>query len=85
MNVEPQSDLREFHLFVGEVINRGSAATPEDVLDQWRLLHPSPEEQAEDLAAIAEAIEDIERGDMGVEFSEFDRDFRARHGIRPRP
>jgi hypothetical protein len=35
----------------------------------------------EDLAAIQEAIDDIENGDAGIPFGEFDREFRARHGL----
>lgn len=35
----------------------------------------------EELAAIQEAIDDLEAGDTGIPFEEFDRDFRARHEL----
>jgi hypothetical protein len=78
-------DLRDFHQFVGNKVNNGGALlSPEEVLDEWRMLHPDPGEVAEDVAAIQEAIDDLENGDTGIPFEEFDRSFRARHGLQPR-
>ena len=69
MSAQPLNDLREFHRFVGEKVNNGgSGQSPEDVLDEWRCLHPDPD----DLVAIQEAIDDIENGDVGIPFDEFE-------------
>jgi hypothetical protein len=84
MNAQPLNDLRDFHRFVGEkVSDGGSALSPEEVLDEWRTLHPAPEALEEDCAAIQEAIDDMDHGDTGISFAEFDRDFRARRNLPP--
>jgi hypothetical protein len=84
MNTQSLDDLREFHRFVGEKVNNGGASlSPEEVLDEWRDLHPDPEAAKEDLAAIQEAIDDMENGDNGISFEEFDRDFRNRRKLPP--
>jgi hypothetical protein len=84
MNAHAQSNLRDFHHFVGERVNNGGASlTPEEVLDEWRLLHPENETADEDGAAIQEAIDDMKNGDKGIPFAEFDRDFRSRHQLPP--
>ena len=85
MNSRPSSELGDFYRFLGEKVSNGGAApSPEEVLDEWRILHPDPAASEEDLAAIQEAIDDIENGDSGISFVEFDRDFRARRGLPPR-
>jgi hypothetical protein len=80
MNAETGNELRDFHRFIGEkVVNGGVTATPEEVLDEWRTLHPDPA----DVAAIQEAIDDLEDGDVGKPLDDFDREFRARHNLPP--
>lgn len=84
MGAPSMNELREFHIFVGERVNNGGAGlSPEEVLDEWRALHPPPTDP-EDLEAIQEAIDDIESGDTGIPFEEFERKFRARHQLPPR-
>ena len=84
MSAHPPDSLREFHRFVGEVVAKGGdALSPEEVLDEWRRLHPGPAEVEEETAAIAEAIADLDAGEVGIPFEEFDRDFRASHGFTP--
>lgn len=83
-NPLPLDDLREFHRFLGEKVSRESAPlSPEEALDEWRAQHPLPEADAEELAAIQEAIDDMEKGDRGIPFTDFDREFRSRHGLPP--
>jgi hypothetical protein len=85
MSTQPTNDLQGFHQFVGDKVNAGGAAqSPEEILDEWRLLHPSPNDVSDELAAIQEAIDDLENGDLGVPFEEFDRDFRARRQLPPK-
>jgi len=38
-----------------------------------------------DIDAIQEAIDDMDQGDAGISFEEFDRDFRARRMLPTRP
>jgi hypothetical protein len=83
MSTRSLNELGEFHRFVGEKVNNGGPSmSPEDVLDEWRDLHPSAEVADSDAAAIQEAIDDMENGDTGIPFEEFDRDFRARHNLQ---
>jgi hypothetical protein len=41
----------------------------------------SSDAEDDDLVAIQEAIEDMDAGDTGIPFEEFDREFRARHNL----
>jgi hypothetical protein len=85
MDMQAFNDLRDFHRFVGEKVNHGGVSlSPEDVLDEWRNLHPAPQVVDDDTAAIQEAIDDMESGDRGISFEDFDREFRARHKL-PHP
>jgi len=84
MNTPSLNDLRDFHQFVGEKLNNGGASlSPEEVLDEWRILHPDAGAVEEDIVAIQGAIDDMENGDTGISFEEFDRDFRARRKLPP--
>lgn len=84
MNTPSLNDLGDFYRFVAEKVHHGAKSlSPEEVLDERRLLHPDPGTVAEDLAAIQEAIDDLENGDTGIAFEEFDRDFRARRNLPP--
>jgi hypothetical protein len=82
MSTSSSNNLRDFYQFVGDKVNNGGASlTPEEVLDEWRMLHPDPEMIEEDVAAIQEAIDDMAKGDTGIAFAEFDREFRARRNL----
>lgn len=86
MSTQFQSDLPDFFRFVGEKVNNGGASlSPEEVLDEWRSLHPDPAALEDEIAAIQEAIDDMENGDTGVLFADFDRDFRARRNLPSKP
>lgn len=79
-------ELREFHQFLGKKLNsNGANLSPEEVLDEWRRLHPEPQASIEDVAAIQEALDDLANGDRGVTFEEFDREFRKRHDLPAKP
>jgi hypothetical protein len=72
------SELQQFYEFLGQQLRAGSAEiSPEQAVDIWRMQQPP----SEDLLAIQEALDDMERGDTGIPFEEFDQEFRARHGI----
>ncbi|HYV36688.1 MAG TPA: hypothetical protein VE988_13355, partial [Gemmataceae bacterium] len=71
MNTQTPNELHDFHHFVGEKVNNGGASlSPEEVLDEWRSLHPDPDAFEGDTAAIQEAIDDMENGDVGMPFEE---------------
>ena len=79
------NELAQFHRFVAEKLAKGEAdLSPEAAVDQWRDLHPDTAALAEDLAAVKEALADMEAGDRGMPFDEFDREFRAKHNLPPR-
>jgi hypothetical protein len=82
MVVPSVSELSEFHRFVSDkVADGGASSSPEQVLDEWRMLHPDPASAEDDMAAIDEAVADLAKGEVGVLFEEFDVEFRARHGL----
>jgi hypothetical protein len=86
MNAPYSNDLQSFHQFIAETVSRGGEnLSPEQVLDQWRTLHPASQAtDPDDLAAIQEAIDDMEAGDRGTPFEDFDHEFRLRHNLPPR-
>jgi hypothetical protein len=82
MPVNAIDELRAFHEFLDAKLHEESArCSPEEALDEWRRRHPDVQAATEDLAAIEEAVGDVARGDRGVSFAEFDRDFCNRHQL----
>ena len=82
MSAQTIDELRAFHQFVGTKLHEESArCSPEEALDEWRRQHPDAQAAADDLAAIEEALAGVARGDRGIPFDEFDRDFRSRHNL----
>src|ERR1700722_15758314 len=78
------NELAEFHRFVAEKLAKGEAnLSPEAALDQWRESHPTSDDLSEEVAAIKEALADMEAGDQGMPLAEFDQGFRASHGLPP--
>ena len=81
MASELQDELTAFHRFVGEQVTIvGARPSPEECLEMWRVLHPSPEELKESVAAVKRALDQADRGE-GKTLQEFDRDFRNKYGI----
>ncbi len=87
MSTVPTTELQEFHGFLSAKLNNGSAnLTPEEVLDEWRELHPDPfEDEEDDVAAIQAAIDDMERGEVGISLDELDRELRKEFNLPPPP
>jgi hypothetical protein len=82
MPSEMTEELRDFHRFLTDKLNAdGVDLSPEEALDEWRRLHPQTKAFEEDVAAIQEALDDIAKGDRGMPFDQFDRDFRRRHNL----
>jgi hypothetical protein len=82
---QSSSELRQFHTFVATQLARsdGEDLSPEDVIDLWREQHPCSEDTASTVTALRAALADIEAGDLGIPLDEYDRQFRARHGLPP--
>lgn len=81
-----RNELQDFHRFLAEKLAKGEEnLSPEEAVDQWRDLHSCPDKLAEDVTAVREALADMAAGDIGTDFEEFDRDFRATHNLPPRP
>jgi hypothetical protein len=75
-------ELREFHRFLANKLDtNGVDLSPEEALDEWRRLHPQTKALDEEVAAIQEALDDMAKGDQGIPFDQFDRDFRKRHNL----
>jgi len=82
MSPETIEELREFHRFLTDKLGADEIdLSPEEALDEWRRLHPQTQAFDEEVAAIREALDDMAKGDRGITFEEFDRDFRKRHNF----
>ena len=82
MPAKMTEELRAFHRFLSDKLSAdGIDLSPEQALDEWRRLHPQTHASDEEVAAIREALDDMAKGDRGIPFDEFDRDFRKRHNL----
>lgn len=81
------NELREFHRFLGAKLENGGAdLLPEEALEQWRQLHPEPwDDEEDDVAAIQAALDDVDAGEKGMPFDEFDREMRKKYNIPDHP
>lgn len=60
------NELTDFHRFIGERLTKDAEAmSPEEALDHWRRENPSPDDHASNVAAVREAIADMQAGDTG--------------------
>jgi hypothetical protein len=82
MSAQITEELRDFHRFLDEKLSNGQTQiSPEEALDEWRSLHPEGQVWEEDIAAIREALADLDSGERGIPFDEFDREFRQRYQL----
>jgi hypothetical protein len=82
MSTDSNHELLSFHQFVAEQLNTGGLRlSPEEALEAWRLRNRSPEEYAEDVQAIREALADMDAGDTGTPLEVFLAEFRKRHNL----
>lgn len=81
MSQVTRSELHEFTVFLNEKVRSGNAdMSPEQALDLWREQHPCEEDDRELLEAVAR----FEAGVPAKPHEQFDREFRARHGLPPK-
>ena len=72
-----QQELDRFNQFALDRIDNGNGdLTLEDLLDQWRIENPLPEQFAENVAAIQAAIDDMNHGDTGRDAGEVSKELR---------
>jgi hypothetical protein len=82
MATELKSELHEFHDFVADQLRNGGAElSPEDVLGEYRMFHPTPEQHAANVEAVMAALRDMENGDRGRPVEDVLRDIREELGI----
>lgn len=58
-------EIDSFRRFAIERVRTDANVSLEDLVGAWRLLNPTPEEHAENIAAIRSAIRDMDSGDHG--------------------
>ena len=69
------NELREFHRFLGAKLENGGAELlPEEVLEEWRQLHPEPWDEEDDVAAIQASIDEFDNGERGIPLEEVVRE-----------
>jgi len=74
-------ELDRFHDFaVSHVSGAPAGVTWLELFNLWRLENPSAAEYAENVAAIQEALNAMDAGRFRP-FSDFDAEFRERHGM----
>jgi hypothetical protein len=77
-------ELSSFHDFLSQKLTSGAARfSPEEVLDRWRAENPAADDYPDNVAALKEALADMQAGDHGMPLEQFDRKFRQRHSIPP--
>ena len=82
MSTDANKELQSFHQFIVQQLTGGnSSMSPEEALEAWRILNPSPEQFREDVQAVREALADMEAGDTGTPADEYFMNFRKRHGL----
>jgi hypothetical protein len=82
MATELKTELHDFHEFVGEQLRNGGAGlSPEEVLGEFRMFHPTPEQHAANVEAVKEALRDMENGDRGRPVADVLREIREELGL----
>ncbi len=78
-----QEHVDHFYRFATERLrNSSSELSIDDLYNQWRLENPSPEQQADDLAAVYASLEDFKQGERGRPAGETTQRLREEFGIR---
>jgi hypothetical protein len=84
MATDRANDLQAFRSFTDDELAHGGAGiTLDEALARWDYENSSEEEREEIRVAIRKGLADIDAGRVRP-FEEFDREFRAKHGLPPR-
>ncbi len=77
-----KQELASFNEFASNRLsNEGADLSLDELFDLWRAENPSDEMYAENVAAIAEAIDDFRRGDRGTPAGEHSEQLRREFGL----
>lgn len=74
-------DIEAFSEFAREKLGAGADVNLVDLAAEWQFRHQSADDLKEDVQAVQESLDAIDRGETGRTMGEFDADFRQRHGI----
>jgi len=83
MSTDLRAELESFHRFVGQRLSEGKIVSPEEALELWLDENPVDDDFKESVAAIQEALDEMDAGVPGIPLEEFDRRFRERHNLPP--
>jgi hypothetical protein len=84
MATERANDLRAFRAYIDEQLTNGGAEmTLDEALIHWEAEHQTDSEKEDTLRAIEQGFSDITAGKTRP-FEDFDREFRAKHGLPAR-
>ena len=73
-----QDELESFYRFASEQLaNGGTEKTIDELYDQWRLENLTPEDVAENVAAIQASIDDMNNGETGRNAREVIKELRS--------
>lgn len=73
-----QEELESFYRFASERLgNGGTEKTIDELYDQWRFENLTPEDMAENVAAIQASIDDMNRGERGRDTREIIKEIRS--------
>ena len=79
-----QEQVDSFYRYATEQLaDDGSAKSIDELYDEWRYANGSPEERAEDIAAVQAAIDDMNAGDTGRDAAEIEDELRAELKLPP--
>jgi hypothetical protein len=85
MAIDLANDLQAFLTFATEELaHAGTHLTLDDALDLWHYRNTPDTPRRQALDAIQRGLDDMDHGRTRP-VEEFDREFRDRHGISPRP
>jgi hypothetical protein len=73
--------LDSFHRFAKERIDRGAGESMSDLFVQWELENRTPEQKAEDIAAIQASLDDLRRGVPTRDVNEILNEIRFELGL----
>lgn len=72
-----KEQIESFYRFAtDQLTNGGTQKSIDELYDQWRYENLSPEEVAENVAAIQSAIDDMDAGDTGRDAGDIERELR---------
>ncbi|MGD9647248.1 MAG: hypothetical protein AB7U73_16165 [Pirellulales bacterium] len=79
MAADSNSELAQFEQFIKLQVQTGRSISPEEALDLFRIEHPQPDDFDESVAALREALAEVDAGVQGVPVEDFVREHRERH------